>query len=367
MSSKKYIPNLDSLRGIAAILVVISHFEQIKSYKNIAHIENWGIVGSIAVTIFFVLGGFLSTYFLINEKLKNGVINYSLFYSKRYIRIWPLYIVILGISFFWWPAHMGYEYLFLCIFMMSNVAFAMYGLNPVIDPIWTLGAEDQYYLIHPQLFRIKNFNTIFNWFLALFIGYILIRYTCKWFLPEYNRINFFLGKTRFDNFLLGGIAAFMYYEWIGKIEIPKLISLEMIFKKWIQITFSTSIIIYLVYSLFFDNQIFSELILSILLFPLILNFAFNENCIINIENKICNFVAKVSFSLYLSHKFIIYLFLSACKQKEIYSFINKTSYNHLLLYPIIFFITIGAAWLIYNYFEKTILAFKERMVAKNNH
>ena len=109
MGDKKYLPNLDSLRGLAALLVIVSHFEQLKSYKNIAHLSNWGVFGSTAVTVFFVLGGFLSTYFLINEKLKNGSINYSLFYSKRYIRIWPLYCIVFAVAFFWWPAHMSYE------------------------------------------------------------------------------------------------------------------------------------------------------------------------------------------------------------------------------------------------------------------
>lgn len=364
MNLKKYLPNLDSLRGIAAILVIISHFEQLKKYKNIPHVDNWGIIGSTAVTIFFVLGGFLSTYFLINEKLKNGKINYQLFYSKRYIRIWPLYFIILIISFFIWPTHMEFEYLFLCIFMMSNVAFAMYGLNVVIDPIWTLGAEDQYYIFHPQLFRFKNFNTIFKWFIGLFVFYIMIRYSFKWFVDS-PRINFLLGKTRFDNFLLGGIGAFIFYQSKNAIQIPKLIAIEWLFNKTFQIILAIAVIVYFIISTFYYPTIFSELILSLLLMPIILNFALNDNCIINIELKWLNFIGKVSFSLYLSHKIIIYGCLELCKQKDIYKLIKSSPYHHLLLYPIIFFITIGTAWLIYNYVEKNILLLKEKMVAKS--
>ena len=363
MSAKKYLPNLDSLRGIAAILVVISHFEQIKSYKNFNHITNWGNIGCVAVTIFFVLGGFLSTYFLINEKLKNGSINYSIFYSKRYIRIWPLYFIVLIISFFIWPAHMGYEFLLLCIFMMSNVAFAMYGLNPVIDPIWTLGAEDQYYIFHPQIFRFKSFKTIYYIFIALFLTYISIRYSAKWFLEDMPKLNFFLGRTRFDNFLLGGIGAFAYYESIGKINVKTFISLDLIFNKAIQIILTISIVIYLTYCTFVDASIFSELILSLMLMPILLNLALNDNCIINIETKILNFIGKISFSLYLSHKFIIYLFLDYCRSySPIYTFIKSNNYNHLLLYPIIYGLTIGIAWLLYNYVEKKIMLLKETMV-----
>lgn len=364
MGDKKYLPNLDSLRGLAALLVIVSHFEQLKSYKNIAHLSNWGVFGSTAVTVFFVLGGFLSTYFLINEKLKNGSINYSLFYSKRYIRIWPLYCIVLAVAFFWWPAHMGYEYLLLCLFMMSNVAFCLYGLNVVIDPIWTLGAEDQYYLIHPQLFRLKNFKTIFLLFIGLFVSYVSIRYGVKWFLKVPNSLNFFLDKTRFDNFLLGGIGAFIYYESQHKIQIPRLIALNFVFKKQVQILLAILCVGYLVYCSFFNVNAFSELTLSLLLMPLLLNLALNEACIVPIEMKWLNFIGKISFSLYLSHKMIIYWILKLCSQKPIYPFIKATPYNHLLLYPIILFATIGMAWLIYEFVEKKILVLKEKLVAK---
>ena len=365
MSTKKYLPNLDSLRGIAAILVIVSHFEQLKGHKNIAHLTNWTILGSTAVTIFFVLGGFLSTYFLINEKLKTGSINYQLFYSKRYIRIWPLYFILLAISFFWWPAHMGYEYLLLCIFMMSNVAFAMFGLNVVIDPIWTLGAEDQYYIFHPQLFRFKNFKTIFYSFIGLMLIYIAIRYGVKWFLNVPAGLRFFLDKTRFDNFLLGGIGAFVYYKSQKLIAIPHLFSLQFIFQKWVQIVLAVLLVLYFAFSTFINPLVFSELLFSLLLMPLILNLALNDNCILAIETKWLNFIGKISFSLYLSHKMILYWFLVWCKKQPILRFIKASPYNHLLLYPIIMCITIGVAWLLYTYVEKNILLWKEKLVKQS--
>ena len=361
MSDKKYIPNLDSLRGLAAIFVVVSHFEQLKSYIKIPHLSNWPVLGSIAVSIFFMLGGLLSTYFFVKEKLKNDTINYAQFFSKRYIRIWPLYFVILIISFFIWPAHMSMFNFFLCLFLMSNVAFSMYGLNVVIDPIWTLGAEDQFYLIHPQLFRLKNFSKIFVTFIVLIVIYITIRIGIVHFTNAPNAIKLFLERTRFDNLLLGGTIALMFYGFQNKIQIPTIIQEKLIIHPVTQTISVSLFIIYILYSTCINTHFYSDLVIVSLLLPIIYNLAFNANCMINIENKWLNFIGKISFSLYLSHKMIIYGILQIVNKKILYSFFKENPYQHLLLYPVVLAVTIFAAWLIYEFVEKKVLILKEKI------
>ena len=82
----RYYPSLDGLRGIAIVLVLISH------YFNYIPGAEWGWVG---VDLFFVLSGFL-----IAEKISsNKAQSVSIFYKKRINRIFPLYFLCTLIVF----------------------------------------------------------------------------------------------------------------------------------------------------------------------------------------------------------------------------------------------------------------------------
>jgi peptidoglycan/LPS O-acetylase OafA/YrhL len=231
----------------------------------------------------------------------------------------------------------------------------------VIDPIWTLGAEDQFYLIHPQVFRLKNFSKIFVSFIVLIVIYITIRIGIVHFTNAPNAIKLFLERTRFDNLLLGGTIALMFYGFQNKIQIPTIIQEKLIIHPVTQTISVSLFIIYILYSTCINTHFYSDLVIVSLLLPIIYNLAFNANCMINIENKWLNFIGKISFSLYLSHKMIIYGILQIVNKKIFYSFFKENPYQHLLLYPVVLAVTIFAAWLIYEFVEKKVLILKEKI------
>src|SRR3954447_279690 len=99
--------NLDGLRFFSALIVVLGHVESFKSlhfhmpsYYNVSFFLNGG---TIAVTFFFALSGFLITYLLITEKnvrqKKGGNISIRQFYKNRILRIWPLYYTVILLVF----------------------------------------------------------------------------------------------------------------------------------------------------------------------------------------------------------------------------------------------------------------------------
>lgn len=88
--SKVYFPGLNSLRFIAASVVIVHHIEQIKSlsgYQN--YFDNIFIhnIGGYAVTFFFALSGFLITYLLLVEQARTKTISIRSFYIRRTLRI----------------------------------------------------------------------------------------------------------------------------------------------------------------------------------------------------------------------------------------------------------------------------------------
>lgn len=85
MKTEKYIPEIDGLRAIAVISVVLFHAG--------FPLFNGGYVG---VDIFFVLSGYLITRLIITEASESGNFNYSRFYYRRAKRLFPaLYLVLL--------------------------------------------------------------------------------------------------------------------------------------------------------------------------------------------------------------------------------------------------------------------------------
>ena len=81
-----HILELDGIRGIAILLVMIGH-----SWPRLS------LLAVSGVSLFFVLSGFLITRILVNNVGKPNY--FRRFYTRRALRIWPLYYLILGITF----------------------------------------------------------------------------------------------------------------------------------------------------------------------------------------------------------------------------------------------------------------------------
>jgi peptidoglycan/LPS O-acetylase OafA/YrhL len=97
MRVRNHIPELDGVRGVAVLLVVIYHaflYNPGSSDELIALIQPYGHAG---VDLFFVLSGFLITGILLNAKGRPAY--FRDFYARRALRIWPLYYLLLFIAF----------------------------------------------------------------------------------------------------------------------------------------------------------------------------------------------------------------------------------------------------------------------------
>lgn len=103
-----YYKNLDGLRGIAALMVVVFHFmysDNVKYLGNIDSIKRYFEFGQHGVSLFFVLSGFVITRILI--KKRNNKNYFNSFYWRRVLRILPLYYFYLLVSYFVWPLISG--------------------------------------------------------------------------------------------------------------------------------------------------------------------------------------------------------------------------------------------------------------------
>ena len=201
-----YMPQLDSLRAIAVILVLISHWFSDKHFLN--RYTGTGILG---VTLFFVLSGFLITRILLRSKItiENGGSEkraFATFYIRRSLRIFPVYYLLLFVLLvfnmaeiretFWWHFFYG-----------SNFFFWLKGeFGGHLSHLWSLSVEEQFYLFWPTVIFFIPKKYIPH---ALFIGAIsaiLFRYFIT--KPEENVLGRILMPGSLDSFCFGGLFAY---------------------------------------------------------------------------------------------------------------------------------------------------------------
>lgn len=143
VSSKTYRPEIDSLRAVAVIAVLLSHW-----VPGFIYLVNWGLAG---VYLFFVISGYVITRGLLNEKTASGGhIDIRKFFARRVVRIWPIYFLTIAFIYFVWPGfvHGGVAWHML---FLSNALFSIEGKFMFPIHFWSLSVEQQFYLAWPFL------------------------------------------------------------------------------------------------------------------------------------------------------------------------------------------------------------------------
>ncbi len=151
-----YRPDIDGLRGLAVGLVV--------AYHAFPKFRTGGFVG---VDVFFVISGYLITL-LVLHGLQTGTFSLIEFYRRRVRRIVPaLLVVVTACCIFGWLLLLPSELRALgssikwCSLFLANLFFAQTGgyfdpvaeANPLLH-LWSLGVEEQFYLVWPVLLTL---------------------------------------------------------------------------------------------------------------------------------------------------------------------------------------------------------------------
>jgi len=305
-------------------------------------------MASRAVDIFFVLSGFLITYLLFVEKEKTNTINLKKFYLRRIFRIWPIYYLITFITlilvyFDVVPKPDSiFEGTLLYVFMLANIAYALNIAMPSIRPLWSIGVEEQFYLIWPHIIK-RSSN-----YLKVFIGFYILIFTIKIFAFKFLRNDFpalvnFLYDFRLNIMAFGAIGAFLVYN-------NKKI-LQIVYRKEVQLL-AWGVLVYscLVKPIHVYTIIDSE-INSVFYLIIILNVATNNKSLISLEKKVFNFIGKISYGIYVYHLTVIYVLAY---------FLKDVNINYIVVHLLTLTITILTAKLSYHYFEIPFLKMKKK-------
>lgn len=342
-------------------MVLFPHIGQLKLMKNFPKTSFHFPYefGKLGVTLFFVLSGFLITYLLLAEASFQEI-NIKKFYLRRILRIWPLYFLIIvlafwilpNIDFFLLP---GFEKdilykdllwkLPLYALIFPNLASAFFGIIPYASQTWSIGSEEQFYLVWPIL--LKHFKKhrillmVFVIFSYLFVSKIL-ESNFSDFLPRKNELRLFWLSLNIDCMAIGGIYAILLFQ--------KNKSLKILLNNGLFYSILVLALCFIFSGLKIPHIHFE--FYALLFGIIILNFAANEKINVSLENKFFNYLGNISYGLYMYHIIGIVLALT------IAIFININS--NWLIYPLSLAFTIILAGLSYKYFETPFLKFKNR-------
>jgi peptidoglycan/LPS O-acetylase OafA/YrhL len=188
------VPELDALRGIAALMVLSLHLGLGAPYAVLAS----------AVGMFFVLSGYLITRIILDHETRPGFL--IPFYARRMVRIWPIYYAVL-IGFILVNPLLPYRqrmtglpyYLTFTQFLprywfAQPPPFCIYFAHT-----WTLAAEEQFYLLWPLVAVLLGRRALLAAIPVLLASAFVAR---LWLWPM-------LLVTNWDGFGLGALLAWM--------------------------------------------------------------------------------------------------------------------------------------------------------------
>ncbi|HTI89500.1 MAG TPA: acyltransferase [Puia sp.] len=339
-----HLPGLNGIRAIACIMVFYHHvIATFAGYYSFPHRYTKDL-GPYGVTCFFTLSGFLITTLLLKEKKRDNSINLRKFYIRRILRIWPLYFMILLIGrliFIKYPqegeqASNFYFYLF----FVGNLGYSLGHAIWTVNVLWSVGVEEQFYAIWPFFIRTKH---ILRSIIVFIVAYLGIKLYGKHLGAWQDDL---ISNTRLDCMAIGGLFAYANFKGWSRLDL--FYSRNAQIAVWI--IFASAFIRRFHIITFFDHEIF-----SIIVGIIILNVSCNPATLFSLENRILNYLGKISYGIYAYHMLII------LGWRGIFVTDHPSNPGIAFFLPFILLgITILLAHVSYFYFEKRFLEIKHR-------
>ena len=348
MIKMKFRADIEGLRAVAVVLVILSHLQLNGS------LFSGGFVG---VDIFFVISGYLITSLLMHEYSKNakatkgsGWISLRIFYFRRARRLLPAAILVLFTTVL-------FSYIFLnsvkagqtlkdslfALFFLANLNLISQNTDYFqegfesgpLQHFWSLSVEEQYYLIFPTLFlitvllnglKIGKFRLRWRQRLGLVVG-TLTAVSLIWSMIQSNTSpvsGYFSSLTRAWEIGVGSLLAIGIFKAVPKES--RLLNTALA---------SAGVFGILLSVLIFDSSSlfpsFNALMPTLSTCCLIYVGASSSQSVVTrlLSTKIFTFIGKISYSLYLWHLPILVLIPQFLESK-----LSQSESRVILLIPI---------------------------------
>lgn len=212
------LPQLDGLRGLAILLVMVGHFAVFKPSGAVETVIK-SVTESlwIGVDLFFILSGYLITGILLSSRQRPRY--FSSFFARRVLRIFPLYYAVIFFALVVLPhlpqgaeidtaataGHGWWYWAYLQNYLMASMG----NLNHIVTAVtWSLAVEEQFYLVWPFVVWFTPARRLAKVCVAMIAVALCLRIGLA-FRGIDPVVAYVSTPTRMDTLALGALAACM--------------------------------------------------------------------------------------------------------------------------------------------------------------
>lgn len=346
-----YLSGLNGLRAIAALSVVFAHVSQ----KGIA---DFGFpffidlpMAGYGVTLFFVISGFLITYLLLKEHAKTYTIDIKKFYARRVLRIWPIYylfIIVCLLIFLYLDKtnEILVSGLWYYIFFAANIPFIFQNGILILVHYWSIGVEEQFYLFWPWIVRFSK-NELLKIAIVIFLVLFITKLLLWFYLGAGSYSYRFIMVTRFHCMMIGAIGAILFFQRRSPI-------IHFFSTKYVQL-FSWALFFLMGLGIVHIPSVVGQEIIAFASLSMIIGQVTVKDRLFNLENKLFDFIGKISYGIYVIHPIIVLVLSKVLKYMDV-----PTGIKYIVVYSSVISFTLFFAWFSYTYFEMSFLKLKKR-------
>lgn len=361
-------PNLDGLRFLAAALVVLDHLQQHRANLGLPHwgdLHHWERLGHLGVLLFFVLSGFLITFLLLEEERETGRIHYGRFQVRRVLRIWPLYFLLVVLSLYVFPALPWMDMpdapaeaitadrprkLLLYALFVPSLVPSLAGPVPHAGHLWTIGTEVHFYLLWPLLLLLVRKHRL--WLaVAVMLSYPLgMRMLgSAWAavaVPHQQLVLLYWSQANLESLGLGALCAILAFRG-GR-------PLDLLLNRHLFRVAVVAAVILVLFGMPLGPRAYK--VGTFLFGFIILNLAVNPAVGKPLEWEPLRYLGRISYGIYMYHLAVIVGVVNVLLA------IDRV--HDVLLYPLVFGVTIGVSALSFRYFEGFFQGFRKRWLRR---
>ncbi|AZA91981.1 O-acetyltransferase OatA [Chryseobacterium nakagawai] len=337
------ISQITFTRFLAAMAIVISHFNKDLFLYKIDYISNIFLKANVGVSYFFILSGFI----MIVAYHKKDTIEYFEYYKNRFARIYPLYV--LGLLLYLvtrysdFSIYKGFLYLF---GLQSWIPGEAMILN---FPGWSISVEFLFYLLFPLLYNYfysKGNKSI--WVVTIIIWIITQVFCSLYSASSYyegphtksHELLYYFPLMHINEFLVGNLAGLYFVRNSSQknYDIPIIVIFGLI-----------------LLSLMFTSFFYHNGLMALLFIPLIILISRNNGALSRLFSlKPLEYLGEASYAIYITHIPVLYILRELLKWRK-YNF----SIDIVFGIYIVFLIIICA--LFYEFIEKPLRDYLKRL------
>jgi peptidoglycan/LPS O-acetylase OafA/YrhL len=343
MPPKASLYGLDVIRCLAALSIMLTHINS--NAHKLGLPTSPFLTTTIGVNVFFVLSGFLITYLILKE---TTIDKFSLrnFYMRRVLRIWPLYyfymIITVFCSYFLAPNLVDTSVIKYYVFLLPNVPWIMDKGLPFLHHYWSLGVEEQFYIVWP-LMVIASGRRILELSIALFILFFAIN-ICVVNVENIQHAGSIVYACQYHTLLLGCLAAILNHKYQSKIKLMSRLGALALCAWLILLAYQFKIVHFSHF-----NEIPVAFSTITILFWLIYQKPWQKF----FNNPLLKYIGKISFGIYVYHPLVIGIMVYLVRKSML--IVNQTFF-----YGIISVATLVVAGLSYYFMESRFLMLKDK-------